>query len=249
MKTVFIILATIFVSCHGFVYKVDAQESNIETYDEIPVDKLREIMRNGSSALGIPVLDPFKLRQTEYIIREKGFLEAQGYLRNMQADNLSNFVAIKADYTIIGLKINLHLKWDSIKLVTDYSIIGNLGDMLSIYGLGEIDATAQGLELNVTMGLSIKDNGDLFVRSFESGIKLKALDIKITGLFHDEPVSKIVSTILSDMIPQLIDDYQQELTGKFNTLATNTINKLLKGKTLWDLISIISPSENEPIIY
>ncbi|KAI4497087.1 hypothetical protein M0802_007833 [Mischocyttarus mexicanus] len=239
MKIVFLILTTIFISCHGFVYNyTKAEESNPDTYTAIAVDKFREIMKTGNSTLGIPVLDPFKLHQLAYKLEEEGFIEARGYLRNLRVDKLSTFKALKADFNLIGVKTNLHLVWDSIKLVTNYSVTGTLGNLLSIYGLGDIDATAKGLDVEVTMGLSVRD-GNLYVKSFESKIKLEALDIKITGLFFDEEISETISSVLSDMVPQLIDDYQKELTGKLNSLATSSINVLLKGKTIGDLISII----------
>ncbi|KAL2712990.1 hypothetical protein V1478_017581 [Vespula squamosa] len=238
MKILLIILAIILISCHGLAYGGDTGDSIITTYSKI-VDKFRDLMKNGNATLGIPVLDPFKLKQYVYQIDEDRIVKAQGFLTSLQVDELSTFKVIKEDFNLIGIKVNLHFLWDSIKLVTEYTLDGILMDFLSIYGFGDIKANVKGLDIDVKMSFSIRD-GNVYVRSFESAIKLKELDLNITGLFYDEEISRVASFIISDMTPQLIEDYQVEITKKFNTIVTDTINDFVKNKSVMDLISLLT---------
>ncbi|KAL2743660.1 uncharacterized protein V1477_008100 [Vespula maculifrons] len=235
MKILLIILATILISCHGLAYGGDTGDSIITTYSTITMDKFKKLMKNGNKTLGIPVLDPFELKRYMYQIDEKHIVKAEGILRFFEVDELSNFKVIKADFNLIGIEINLHLLWDTIKLVTNYSFEGILMDFLTIYGFGAVKANVKGLDIAVNMSLSTRDD-NIYVYSFESAIKLKELDLNITGLFYDKEISRIASLIISDMTPQLIEDYQVEVTKKFNTLVTNFINNFLKNKKL--LISV-----------
>nr|XP_050854622.1 uncharacterized protein LOC127065810 [Vespula vulgaris] len=239
MKILLIILATILISCHGLAYGGDTGDSIITTYSTITMDKFKKLMKNGNETLGIPVLDPFELKRYMYQIDEKHIVKAEGILRFFEVDELSNFKVIKADFNLIGIEINLHLLWDTIKLVTNYSFEGILMDFLTIYGFGAVKANVKGLDIAVNMSLSTRDD-NIYVYSFESAIKLKELDLNITGLFYDKEISRIASVIISDMTPQLIEDYQVEVTKKFNTLVTNFINDFLKNKSWMDLISILS---------
>ncbi|XP_046823030.1 uncharacterized protein LOC124425950 [Vespa crabro] len=240
MKISLIILASILISCNGLPYKDDTAGDSIDSpYSPINLEKLRKLMKTGSEAHKIPVLDPFKLKQFVYQINEESIIEAHGFLRNLMINNLSTFNVIKADLNLVGVKVNLHLSWDSIKFVTDYTLKGTLMKFLSIYGFGDINANVKGLDLNMTMSLSVRDD-DIYVRSFESAIKLKELDLTITGLFYDEEISRIISLVVSDITPQLIDDYQSEITQKFNTLATNLLNNFLKGLNLMSLEYLLS---------
>ncbi|KAI4497089.1 hypothetical protein M0802_007835 [Mischocyttarus mexicanus] len=235
MKIVlFMSLVTILVSCHGLIYGGDTGKSYFDVYTAIVVENFRETMRKGNETLEIPILDPFKSIKYQYKIQGESFFEAEGYLNNLQIDKLSTYKAIKTEFSIIGIKINLHLIWDSIKLVTDYSLTGTLGKLLSVYGLGDINLIAEGLDMDMTMSFTLKD-GNFYVRNYQSTIKLETFDIQITGLFNDEYISDTISTILSDIIPQLVKDYQEELTGQFNSLATDIINDLQKNNTVWDL--------------
>ncbi|KAI4487406.1 hypothetical protein M0804_005555 [Polistes exclamans] len=235
MKNIFLILVTVLVSCYGLMYGGDTGKSYFDTCAAIAVDKFRETMRNGNETLEIPILDPYKLHQFAYNIRKEDNIEAQVYLRNLQIDKLSTYKIINAEFSLFRIKINVHNIWDSIELVTDYNLTGIYENFLPIYGLGEIDAIAKGVDINVIVGLSIK-YGDLYVQSFQSAIKLEEFDIKVTGLFHDEHISNTISTILSNIVPQLVDDYQEKLTEILNSLATDAINDLQKNNTLWDLI-------------
>ncbi|XP_015183596.1 PREDICTED: uncharacterized protein LOC107070173 [Polistes dominula] len=236
MKIVFLLLITIMIPCYyGLMYGGDTGKSYFDIYTAIVVDKFREVMRNGNETLEIPIMDPFKLDQFEYNIREKFNIEAQGYLQNLQINKLSTYKIIQAEFHLFRIKVNVHYIWDSIELITDYNLTGIYEHFLPIYGLGEIDAIVKGLDVEVIMGLWIK-NGYLYVRNLQSAIKLEELDIKVTGLFNNKHISNIISIILSNVAPQLVDIYQEELTELLNTSATDIINDLQKNNTLWDLI-------------
>ena len=55
----------------------------------------------------------------------------------------------------------------------------------------------------------------------------------------DDDISIITSEIISNAAPQLVVDYQREITDMFNEKVTKIINEKLKGKSISDIISIL----------
>lgn len=65
------------------------------------------------------------------------------------------------------------------------------------------------------------------------------MQFKATGLFDDEELSELLSAVISDMVPQLIDDYQDMITEKLNAAIAQVLNDFLSDKTLGDILKLL----------
>lgn len=61
-------------------------------------------------------------------------------------------------------------------------------------------------------------------------IFLKQVDI--TGLFNHEDLSKIVSQAVSDLLPETLEEYQEEVTAEVNKVSLVVGNKILANYTI-----------------
>ena len=68
----------------------------------------------------------------------------------------------------------------------------------------------------------------------------KYLQLKMSGLFNDEDLSNTLSHAISEILPGLLDDYQNELSARASPIVANLLNKFLKNFTLKDLLDIIN---------
>ncbi|KZC06942.1 hypothetical protein WN55_08179 [Dufourea novaeangliae] len=203
------------------------------------LEKMKESLKKGDSKIGIPILDPLKVDHVDLNLNHK-LVQLEGTLDNIKAHGLSNYKVNRGDFKLGGFVVNASLTWNDIDLLTKYKIThGKLIDAVSFFGEGIISAVVQGLTVEVNTKLSINDDMTLYVRTMDVSIHLKKFDLVITGLFDDAEMSKLISQIASELLPDLIDDYQQQLSKVGNKLVTNLLDGILSKLTLEDLLDMI----------
>lgn len=63
------------------------------------------------------------------------------------------------------------------------------------------------------------------------------VQFRATGIFEDEELSKLVSTIISDIVPEFINDYQDVITEKLNSIITEILNDFLAEHSLSEILN------------
>ncbi|XP_043264889.1 uncharacterized protein LOC122404732 [Colletes gigas] len=229
---------------HG---EVNGEQSiDIEDYDTKGgmlvgfLEKLKDTLKTGNQDLGIPVLDPLQKEHVNVDLNAKGVIELKGALDNFRVHGLSSYTVNQGDFKLAGFLANISLTWNEIDLMTKYNVNGKLADLISIYGDGIIMVQGKDLTVKVDVKLSINDERKLYVKNLSLHVHLKQLQFQITGLNNDAELSKLVSSIVSDITPQLIEDYQEQLSQTVSPLVINELNQLLKDMTLDKLIDIIT---------
>ncbi|KAM0728096.1 hypothetical protein ACS0PU_005565 [Formica fusca] len=218
---------------HAYV-EHDAFGSNV--FEEF-LEKLKTIMQTGNDTLGIPVLDPFIADQVGPILLDDEMIKLDALLTNVKVDGLSAYNVNHGDFKIIGMKLMMNLSWPLIVASTNYAMKGK-ADNFEFYGNGEMEISPQDLSFETEIGFTM--NGKyLKVRSMELKIFLKALNFHATGLFDDDELSELLSAVISDMMPQLIEDYHDTITGKLIPLVTQKLNAFLSTMTLAELLRLI----------
>ncbi|XP_076634825.1 uncharacterized protein LOC143348479 [Colletes latitarsis] len=243
-----VVIAGMLVSCHAFMHgEVNGKQSiDIEDYGTKGgmlvgfLEKLKDILKTGNPDFGIPVLDPLKKEHVNVDLNEKGVIELKGALDNFYVYGVSSYTVNQGDFKLAGFLANISLTWNEIDLMTEYNVNGKLADLISIYGKGSIKVQGKDLTVKVDTKLSINEERKLYVKDLSLQVHLKQLEFKITGLNNDAELSRLVSNIVSDITPQLIEDYQKQLSQTVSPLVINQLNKLLKDMTLDKLINIIS---------
>lgn len=63
---------------------------------------------------------------------------------------------------------------------------------------------------------------------------------QITGLFDHDKMSELLSVVTSDMMPQLIRNYQDIITKNLNFVITEKLNAFLSDKDFFSLLTYFS---------
>ncbi|XP_076168510.1 uncharacterized protein LOC143147279 [Ptiloglossa arizonensis] len=239
-----VIIAAILVSCHATPTLIETKQlEQITTYGLLDgfLEKLKGILKTGDTKLGIPKLDPLSIEHVD--VNTKGLIELKGSLDSIRGHGLSEYTVNQGDFTFAGFLANISLTWNELEVMTKYKLDNStLADTLSIFGEGIISARVNNLTAHVEAKVGITEDQRVYIANLTLHVHLKRLDIIITGLLNDTEFSKLVSNILSELTPQMVDDYQQQLSKYASPLVMERLNNNLKGMTLDKLIDIINGS-------
>ncbi|OAD52998.1 hypothetical protein WN48_11084 [Eufriesea mexicana] len=245
MRLLVAVLACVLVACQARVPNVNEANLSGGVLDTRGgqlvgfLEKFKDKLRRGDDHLGIiPVLDPLKQDHLDVNLDQEA-VRLRGYLDNLVATGLSEYKVNRGDFTIIGIKANVSLLWEKIDIAAKYSVNGTLADYISVYGNGNLAISIQGLMVSVDLKLSVKDK-KLFVSQLVLHARVQKMDCEITGLYNDEELSAVLSKAIGEILPGLIDDYQNELSVAASPLVADLLNDVLKNMTIKDLLDMIS---------
>ncbi|KAM0728097.1 hypothetical protein ACS0PU_005566 [Formica fusca] len=198
------------------------------------LEKFKIILKTGNESLGIPVFDPFTAERIPIELNEE-IINLEALLTNVNMRGLSEYKIIDGNFQIIGIKFNMNLSWPLITASTDYVMKG-YADSYEIYGNGELNLSAK--DFNLETEISFIVNGEHFkVRNMKLKLSLRELDFHVTGLFNDDEVSNVLSAVISDMAPELLEDVT--LMDRLTFLAIEKIDAFLSTKTFGELLKLL----------
>lgn len=61
----------------------------------------------------------------------------------------------------------------------------------------------------------------------------------MTGFLHDEEISKMISAVISDMVPKLVRDYKNEIKSYVHPAIIKMADEFLSNKTLSDILDML----------
>ncbi|KYN06265.1 hypothetical protein ALC62_02757 [Cyphomyrmex costatus] len=186
---------------------------------------MKDIMQNGDSTLGIPVLDPFTADKLCHF----------GVLSNVKVVGLSTFEVNKADFSIITLMFNLDLYWPLITASADYSI--DVNDNAKINGKGEVDVAVHDFRFQISINFKLKRGHIQIDEITNMYVGLKALDFYVTGLYKDDKKNAKLSKMIANEVPKLINENQDKIVNTSIKFITEMFNKLLSNVNLSDIIN------------
>uniref|UniRef100_A0A0C9QVK9 L_3 protein n=1 Tax=Fopius arisanus TaxID=64838 RepID=A0A0C9QVK9_9HYME len=197
--------------------------------------KLRKILREGNDTLSVPIIDPFYSKELPLEINQEK-VKVNAVIKELHVDGLAGYIVDLAKISISG-KVSFDLTFPEIKSTGTYSLQGVVMDGIDVYGDGEFQVSLKNFTIKTVIAVNII--GELKIKSINLKIGLGALDLKATGIFNDENTSILLSEIISDMAPELILDYHDQITTPASAYLVEIINVLLAGKSLKDLIGML----------
>lgn len=204
------------------------------------LEKFKETLKTGDEKLGIPVLDPFKSEELVLNLKED-IINLNATLKNVNVNGLAAYDVINGDYSLDGenVVLTLHLSWPLVVASTLYAMKGKADDF-EIYGNGDITLSADHFAFDTEINFFLKDgnlNEHLKVTGMKLKLSLNKLNFKATGLFDDEELSAVLSSIISDMAPNLVSN--DMIINKLIEFITQKLNEFLATKTMLELLLII----------
>jgi len=210
---------------------------------------VRQMILEGAPDLGLPVLDPFYLDHLDLDVNLDSTIQLQGSLDGVEVRNLATFVVdnIKANILLLRLDFGLSVP----ELVVEgehYSIDGNLGGLLPVYGEGRFDISVKGLSLAGTVTLG-SNNSFLYIKTLNVDINLTSVKTNLEGLLGGGDLSDIANQIISDMVPDLLEELKPTLLPDIIQLVIELANEKLDGVTLQDILDLINGGGVKRLIY
>ncbi|XP_058807503.1 uncharacterized protein LOC131673500 [Phymastichus coffea] len=201
------------------------------------LEKIRIIMKTGDESIGFPKLDPYNSDYKDININ-KELINLNGKFNNCHIEGLSNFTINNADYELTKSNVVIDLTWPNVKGNTLYDIQAMLIAKYPIFGVGNLSVELQ----NFNFASKIKVKID-FVKGRismlglnDTHISLQKLNLNITGLYNNEEMSKVLSSVISDMAPQVLIDFQEEITNRINMTVVPLANKFLENVDIWKYV-------------
>ncbi|KAL0128769.1 hypothetical protein PUN28_003872 [Cardiocondyla obscurior] len=251
----FVLFGIILICCHAWAFKIDDIEiKDIEINDnflgealaskktklENFLESFKSTLRSGDSSLGLPVLDPFTAASMPIKFDKKDNIvniNLLANLTNVEATGLSSYNVNSADFKVFGLKAHADLTWPLITASTNYSTNSQIFNH-ALYGNGGVNAAVHNFRFQINISFVPKGK-HIQVKSLSTTISLGALDFKATGIYNDDETSEVLSKTISDTAPELIKQYQNQITQEIQQILTQIINKYLSTITLKELLKML----------
>ncbi|XP_015117933.1 uncharacterized protein LOC107041736 [Diachasma alloeum] len=207
--------------------------SQLHTFLDV---KLRKLLKEGNATLGVPIMDPLDKPELAIELDEKK-AKVNVSINNLHVEGLTDYKVDTAKVSIFPTKITVGLTFPEIKPSGKYSVKGVVMDGVNVYGDGEFQVNIKNFSVQTVVAVSL-ENG-IKVKSIKLEISLGGLELKATGIFNDENTSILLSEIISDMAPQLISDYHDEITTNVSAFLVEIANVFLNGKHISDITAIL----------
>jgi hypothetical protein len=138
---------------------------------------------------------------------------------------LQSFQVTYLNFAIVGMRLNLTLDLPKIDFFTDYSLNLLVGNTVPVFGDGNLTIHIEDLEIQATAQANL--TGGISVQNLELQITIGNATFDLHGLFNDEELSDLISSILNDLAVNLIDENQELITQIISPIAESLINSIL----------------------
>ncbi|XP_016842871.1 uncharacterized protein LOC100679942 [Nasonia vitripennis] len=205
------------------------------------LEDFKSIMKKGNAKLGIPVLDPLDLEHQKININEEQ-VTANGEINNAHVDGLSDYVVKHADFKIAKWNASMSFLWSNIKGKTAYEVDAYIANKIPVYGAGEIsfDISDFAFSTQAKLKVNLKTKKVQIVSFSATAISVAKTMINITGLYNNDELSQLIGAVISDMAPDAIQDFQEEVTAQVDQILLREANALFDQYTLDDILGLIS---------
>ncbi|XP_043593290.1 uncharacterized protein LOC122572416 [Bombus pyrosoma] len=202
------------------------------------LEQFKETMEEGDENLGIPVLDPFMSKHEHIDLEEDELFSAEGHLKNLRIDGLSNYTVKQADFPLAGFKAKVALLFHEINIETRYNMTGTFLDENSFNGRGNLALVIKRLNVTADLQLQIQE-GRLYVSNLELQTRVREFDCNISELYVNDDLSEDISETITEEAPNFLKENQNLISRYVGKILKNVINDILKKYTLVNLLDMI----------
>ncbi|GFG38758.1 hypothetical protein Cfor_07052, partial [Coptotermes formosanus] len=201
---------------------------------------VRDIILNGSPDLGIPPLDPLKIDHLDLDINLDGTAQLKGVLDGVEVRKIATFEVDLVSANLLLLRADFGISVPEIVAAGEhYSLDGNLGGLLPVYGEGPFAASVEGVNLtgSVTLG---GNSSIIYVKYLELDISVKAAKVNFEGLLGGGDLGDLANEIVSELIPDLVTELKPTVLPDIIAAVIDLANEKLKDITLQDILDLIN---------
>ncbi|KAJ9582714.1 hypothetical protein L9F63_022955 [Diploptera punctata] len=221
------------------ITKREARSSTDDALKNLLDTTVRNVMLEGSTDWGIPVLDPLSLDHLDIDLNFDPIV-LKGTLDGVKVTGISTFVVDSVKLNILGLNAQFAVHVPKIVVEADnYDIDGEIGGLVPVYGNGHLEVEVDGLYLSGKVQIG-SNNSYVIVKSIDLDVNITALHTNIEGLLGGGDVSVLLNDVISDVAPDLLQDAKASILPMISEQVIKLANEKLVGVTVSDLLGLIN---------
>ncbi|CAG5026874.1 unnamed protein product [Parnassius apollo] len=226
-----------------FLGEENTRNSALEQLFLSLLEELRELMVTGSDT--VPILDPLTIDKIHVDENTISIIPGHVTINDLSVAKISTFEINELSVTITSLLLQRY------RIILDGSVpvvdvgVGDYDLNLSVFGgsiFGKGDATIKIVEPRIRTNLlmSISLSGGIYLNLLECQIhvSLASFEPKITGLFNDPVLSDFISSFLQNLVPEMLEFFEEEITEFLSTTVLEVGNNILREFDLSAILGI-----------
>ncbi|XP_046990799.1 uncharacterized protein LOC124595927 [Schistocerca americana] len=213
-----------------------AYEEQIEAF----LEQLKQMMREPMALLGNRTLDPLEVAGPININVDNDMIALAGNVSNIRVDKLSTFETISGSFSIVGFKLSVVVHFEEIFASGEYNLDGALlSGLLLVYGQGPFTISVQNSTFSIDIALKSTSENVPYIDQLIIDYDIPIVQTNFTGLLGGGDLSDVTNEIISDLVPQILDNQKDNLLGAIVPVIVDAANEAISAYTLNDIICIV----------
>jgi len=216
----------------------DEFEDNLSRFIDTVV---RDLILNGASDLGLPVLDPLNVDHLDIDLNQETLVIA-GSVDNVVVSGASKFKVENVKADLVTLKNEIDISLVVAKLVGEHYVLSGdiLNGALEIFGEGAFVVDLNKMTLKILLDLGVKADQTVEVTNLELDVTLGSGKVNFENLMGGGVLGEIANDFISGELPGLVEANKGPLLEELSALIKDIANDRLVGITLDDLLDLIN---------
>ncbi|XP_012270843.1 uncharacterized protein LOC105694585 [Orussus abietinus] len=206
------------------------------------LERFREQMQEGMPDLGLPPMEPFKIRHLDFETHNKEIGVVQVSLDDLTLSQLSTFNVDRARLSLIGPTVTLNISIPTIHATGYYNLTGMLGDMFRLFGSGPFDARIHGFRFYVDTVLGYYRG--VYMKTFDFDFSIESADLDLKEFMGGGEVGEVMNEVLESLTPEALQIVKPEVLPKVQDYVATKANETMRNLTTRDVIRILLGEAN-----
>ncbi|XP_054707543.1 uncharacterized protein LOC129217293 [Uloborus diversus] len=228
MKFLIAMLLFVIPVVHGKAIKVHKNEVDTNPdFEKIlrdSIEEFRDMMIKGLPEIGMPVLDPFKATDANFLIDED-MASVTLKLMEVTFEDASKFT-IQNLHADTDLSFHTEILLPQISSLGLYDVKGTLGKIFPLWGNGNFSIILTELKI-IANGKCISKNKTLELNSLDLGLSFNQLNIFAENLLGSGDFSKAVMKMFSKLARNMFEKHKKEIYNNIEPILVELINKVI----------------------
>lgn len=166
-------------------------------------------------------------------------LNVAGFIKDLTVYKLSTFKIEEKVVNFFNVSARLKVSFETLDAHGTYKVDATASDQLHVYGDGHFDVRLR--EPTVELYVRLGYQGEHFtIEELTINLKMSKLKVIMTNFLGGGEVGDLICGIVSDVGPDFLEEYHQEVSSLLSTVAKDTVSVLLAKADIITILDWIS---------
>ncbi|XP_013144302.1 PREDICTED: uncharacterized protein LOC106107844 [Papilio polytes] len=199
---------------------------------------LRLLIKEGSAANNVPVLDPLKMDYQEINVTGNGFT-IQAELSNLTVSGLADFEILETTFDKEEISLELHMRFPLLTMLSEnYIMAGDLYSIFPLLGNGYLNIEVHDLIFRSKIYLRQSADGKSIL--IERFVKPQfEVDTIVSRTEFDGNIDDILNSMIEDLLADYLTRFSKYIAAQHEDDVKQFLNPHLSNFESWRLIAAI----------